>query len=115
MPQATRPSVPQSIDEPRGRQKVKTSALTGDDAGAVSSDGTLQLLRAGLAIFVIGLVAVLLTETVLGGIGVHGPQTESGWLALIVALMCLPFGLMLLALGSAKWLRNRRISSGARR
>ena len=29
-------------------------------------------------------------------------------LALIVALMCLPFGLLLLTLGVAKWLRNRR-------
>jgi len=34
-------------------------------------------------------------------------KTNSGWFALIVALMCLPFGLMLLTLGVAKWLRNR--------
>jgi len=31
------------------------------------------------------------------------------WLALIVALMCLPFGALLLLLGIAKFLRNRRL------
>jgi Na+/proline symporter len=36
-----------------------------------------------------------------------GASTNTGWFALIVALMCIPFGLMLLALGMAKWLRKR--------
>ena len=31
-------------------------------------------------------------------------------LALIVALMCLPFGGLLLALGIAKWLRNHSLA-----
>jgi hypothetical protein len=29
---------------------------------------------------------------------------------LLLALMCLPFGTMLTLLGTAKWLRNRRIA-----
>jgi uncharacterized membrane protein YidH (DUF202 family) len=73
-------------------------------------DGTLQLLRAGIGILATGIVAALLTITVFGGIGVHGPHTNSGWLMLLLAMMCLPFGTMLTLLGGAKWLRNRRIA-----
>lgn len=56
-----------------------------------------------------GLVAALLLETVLGGFGPTGASTNTGWFALIIALMCLPFGGLLLLLGIAKWLRNRSI------
>jgi hypothetical protein len=56
-----------------------------------------------------GLLAAVLLVTVLGGYSRTGASTNTGWFALIVALMCIPFGLMLLALGVAKWLRNRRI------
>jgi drug/metabolite transporter (DMT)-like permease len=73
-------------------------------------DGTEQLLRAGIWILVVGGLAALLTATVFGGIGVHGPHTNSGWLALLLAMMCLPFGSMLTLLGAAKWLRNRRLA-----
>ena len=73
-------------------------------------DGTTQLLRAGIWILVVGGAAALLTATVFGGIGVHGPHTNSGWLALLLAMMCLPFGSMLTLLGAAKWLRNRRLA-----
>jgi hypothetical protein len=76
----------------------------------IGDDGTRQLLQAGLWILAVGVLAALLTKTVFGGIGEHGPHTESGWLALIAAMMCLPFGLMLTVLGFAKWLRNRRLA-----
>ncbi len=62
--------------------------------------------------------AALLLETVLGGFSRTGASTNTGWFALIVALMCIPFGGLLLALGVAKWLRNRRLARqqpGARR
>jgi len=71
-------------------------------------DGTRALLRAGLGMLVAGALAALLAATVFGGITRQGPHTNSGWLAIMVALACLPFGLMLFALGAAKWLRNRR-------
>lgn len=77
---------------------------------AQPDDGTRQLLQWGGSIVVAGLFAVLLLETALGGFSRTGASTNGGWLALIVALMCLPFGSMLLALGIAKWLRNRRIA-----
>ena len=73
-------------------------------------DGTAQLLRAGIWILVVVGLAALLTATVFGGIGIHGPHTNSGWLALLLAMMCLPFGCMLTLLGAAKWLRNRRLA-----
>jgi hypothetical protein len=60
-----------------------------------------------------GLLAVLLLETVLGGYSRTGAATNAGWFALIVALMCIPFGLLLLTLGVAKWLKNRRESRAA--
>jgi uncharacterized membrane protein YidH (DUF202 family) len=75
-----------------------------------ADDGTTQLLRAGIWILVTGIVAALLTATMFGGIGIHGPHTNSGWLMLLLAMMCLPFGIMLTLLGAAKWLRNRRIA-----
>jgi hypothetical protein len=74
------------------------------------NDGTRQLLQWGASIVGTGLLAALLLVTVLGGFSPTGAHTNSGWLALIVALMCLPFGSLLLALGVAKWLRNRAIA-----
>lgn len=76
---------------------------------AQSDDGTLQLLRWGGSTVGVGLLATLLLETVFGGISATGASTNSGWLAFIVALMCIPFGGLMLALGVAKWLRNRRL------
>jgi hypothetical protein len=72
-------------------------------------DGTRQLLQWGASILASGILAGILLLTVLGGLSPTGASTNTGWFALIVALMCLPFGALLLALGVAKWLRNRRI------
>jgi hypothetical protein len=74
-----------------------------------ADDGTRQLLRAGGGTLVVGILAALLTATVFGGIGIQGPHTNSGWLSLLVGMMCMPFGLLLFLLGAAKWLRNRKI------
>jgi hypothetical protein len=73
-------------------------------------DGTIQLLRWGGTMLGTGILAALLLETLLGGFSATGAHTNSGWLALIIALMCIPFGVLLLLLGVAKWLRNRSIS-----
>lgn len=72
-------------------------------------DGTRALLQAGLWITLAAVLALIATKTLFGGMGIHGPHTNSGWLSFMFALMGIPFGLMLLALGSAKWLRNRRL------
>lgn len=76
-------------------------------ANAPRDDGTRQLLQWGGSIVGAGLLAALLLEMVLGGFSATGAHTNTGWFALIVALMCLPFGSLLLALGAAKWLRRR--------
>jgi len=76
---------------------------------APPDDGTRQLLQWGASILGSGILAGLLLTTVLGGFSPTGASTNTGWFALIVTLMCLPFGGLLLALGVAKWLRNRRI------
>lgn len=73
-------------------------------------DGTRQLLKGGGSIVGAGVVAGVLLETVLGGYSRTGAHTNSGWFALIVVLGCIPFGGMLLTLGIAKWLRNRRLA-----
>lgn len=80
---------------------------------AQSDDGTRQLLQWGGSMVGAGLFAVLLLLTVLGGYTRNGASTNAGWFALIVALMCLPFGGLLLTLGLAKWLRNRRQARAA--
>ena len=79
-------------------------------AGGSKDDGTRQLLQSGGGTILAGLLALLLMITVFGGVTRQGPHTSSGWLALIVALMCLPFGSLLFLLGAAKWLRNRRLN-----
>ncbi len=82
-----------------------------DQAGQAErgDDGTRALLRSGAWMLATGFAAALLTVTVFGGISRQGPHTNMGWLSLLVSMMCLPFGLMLFALGAAKWLRNRRL------
>lgn len=77
---------------------------------AQPDDGTRQLLQWGSSIVATGVFAVILLESALGGFSRTGASTNGGWLALIVALMCLPFGSMLLGLGIAKWFRNRRLA-----
>jgi hypothetical protein len=73
-------------------------------------DGTSQLLQWGSSILGSGVLAGILLLTVLGGFSPTGASTNTGWFALIVALMCIPFGSLLLALGIAKWFRNRRLA-----
>jgi len=74
------------------------------------ADGTRQLLQWGASMLGAGGLAALLLQTVLGGFSPTGASTNTGWFALIVALMCVPFGGLLLSLGVAKWLRNRALS-----
>ena len=73
-------------------------------------DGTRQLLQWGASILGSGILAGILLVTLLGGFTATGASTNTGWFALIVALMCIPFGGLLLGLGVAKWLRNRSIA-----
>lgn len=79
---------------------------------AMPDDGTRQLLQWGGSIVGTGVLAAVLLETLLGGFTRTGAHTNAGWFALILVLGCIPFGGMLLTLGVAKWLRNRRIARG---
>lgn len=83
--------------------------LPHESKATASDDGTRELLRWGGSTVGAGLLALLLLETLFGGITRTGATTNTGWLAFIVALMCIPFGSLLLTLGVAKWLRNRRL------
>ena len=73
-------------------------------------DGTRQLLQWGGSMVGSGVLAAILLVTVLGGFTPTGATTNSGWFALIVALMCIPFGSLLLTIGVAKWFRNRSLA-----
>ncbi len=75
-----------------------------------AEDGTLELLRTGFLVAGVAALAALATLFFFGGVGPEGPRSIPGWLALIVALMSMPFGLLLLLLGGAKWLRNHWLS-----
>jgi hypothetical protein len=77
---------------------------------AQPDDGTRQLLQGGAYILGSGILAGVLLVTLLGGFSPSGASTNAGWFALIVALACIPFGGLLLALGVAKWFRNRRLA-----
>jgi drug/metabolite transporter (DMT)-like permease len=69
---------------------------------------TRKLLRTGLWIFGTGVAAVLALQTFFGGIGHQGPHTNSGWLALMVAMGCLPTGSLTLTLALMKLYGDRR-------
>ncbi len=69
---------------------------------------TRKLLSAGAAIFLTGAVAAALMLTALGGVTRQGPHTNGGWLALMVAMGCLPTGLLTLFLGVAKLIGETR-------
>jgi hypothetical protein len=73
-------------------------------------DGTRELLQWGGSMVSTGVLSVLLLLTAFGGVTKTGAKTNTGWFALIVALMCLPFGSLLLTLGVAKWFRNRSLA-----
>ena len=66
-----------------------------------------QLMKAGTWFLSTGAVAILLIFSIFGGFGQHGPHTNPGWALLVLALMSFPLGLLLLALGGAKWLGRR--------
>jgi len=85
-----------------------TSQIPEPNRRTQPDDGTRQLLRWGGSMVGTGVLCLLLLVTVLGGYTRLGASTNTGWFTLIVALMCIPFGLMLLALGVAKWRQNRR-------
>jgi hypothetical protein len=85
----------------------RPSVVKSPGANPANDDGTTQLLKWGGWTLATGLLCALLTKTVFGGIGPQGPHTNSGWMALIITMMCLPFGFMLFLLGALKWLRNR--------
>ena len=69
---------------------------------------TRKLLTAGISIFSTGLIAAALALTLFGGIGRQGPHTNSGWLALMLAMGCLPTGFLTLLLALAKVRVDRR-------
>jgi hypothetical protein len=69
---------------------------------------TRQLFRAGIAIFLSGVVAAVWALTLGGGISRQGPHSNSGWLALMVAMGCLPLGTLTLLLALAKLIGGRK-------
>ena len=68
---------------------------------------TRKLLTTGGVIFLSGLLCIGLLFAVFGGASHQGPHTNGGWLMLILALGCLPTGLLSLALGLAKFIGER--------
>lgn len=68
---------------------------------------TRKLLSTGSVIFGAGVLCVVLLFGLFGGADKQGPHTNGGWLMLIVALGCLPMGLLISALGLAKLIGER--------
>ena len=69
---------------------------------------TRKLLTTGGLIFLTGAIAALLMLTVFGGVSSQGPHTNSGWLSLMVAMGCLPTGVLTFLLGLAKLIGDLR-------
>lgn len=75
-----------------------------------AEDGTNQLIRTGIWTLAVGIAATALAVLVFGGFTHQGPHSSAGWLCVIFALMTLPFGITVSALGLAKSLRNRHLA-----
>ena len=70
---------------------------------------TRKLLAAGSALFLSGAIAALLIFTSFGGITRRqGPHSNAGWIALMIAMSCLPTGTLSLLLGISKAIGERR-------
>ena len=69
---------------------------------------TRKLLTTVSAIFLTGALAALLLYAAFGGVTAQGPHSNGGWLALMLAMGCLPTGVLTLALGLAKLAGDRR-------
>lgn len=106
---------PHTIPFPRrAALNVEGSEQDATHVALNAEDGTLHLLRSGFLVAGIALLSLVLMRCLFGGMGAEGPRTAAGWLALMVTLMCMPFGLLLLLLGGAKWLRNQWLSRAPR-
>ncbi len=70
-------------------------------------EDTRKLLKVGSWIFGSGLLCLLLLFGYFGGTGRQGPHTNGGWLVLIIALGCLPTGILTLSLGLAKLIGDK--------
>jgi drug/metabolite transporter (DMT)-like permease len=102
------------ITDPIRPREAAARQATASTRASLPDDGTRPLLQGAFWTLLTGILAALATLFVFGGVGIHGPHTNGGWLSLIVAMMCLPFGCMLLVLGGAKYLRNLRLARKAR-
>jgi hypothetical protein len=69
---------------------------------------TRKLLTTGAIIFGTGAICAALMFTVFGGVSKQGPHTNGGWLCLMVAMGCLPTGVLTLLLGTAKFFGDLR-------
>jgi hypothetical protein len=69
---------------------------------------TRKLLRTGLLIFGTGVLSAALIFTSFGGVTHQGPHTNLGWLALMLAMGCLPTGFLTLLLAALKVIGDRR-------
>ena len=69
---------------------------------------TRKLLRTGLLIFGTGVIAAALIFISFGGVTRQGPHTNLGWLALMLAMGCLPTGFLTLLLAALKLIGDRR-------
>ena len=90
------------------KRRVRLRAAGG--RAQVMQTDTRKLLTTGGIIFLTGAVAALLMFTVFGGVTKQGPHSNGGWLSLMVAIGCLPTGLLTLFLGGAKYVGDLRRS-----
>ncbi len=72
---------------------------------------TRKLLTTGGSLLAAGVLCMALLFAVLGGATRWGPHTNGGWLVLILALGCIPLGLLIAGLGLAKLIGEKTRTS----
>jgi len=79
--------------------------MSAEKKGRLRQD-TRAILRVSSIIEAVGVVFAFLVW-LSGGMTVHGPKNNFGWLALLIALGCIPTGSFFLLLGIAKFFGDR--------
>ena len=93
-----------------GERRVRL--LHPGDRAALMQNDTRKLLATGSGIFLTGAISALLMLFVFGGVvRRQGPHTTAGWLALMIAMGCLPTGTLTLLLAITKLAGERTRAS----
>ena len=95
------------VNDKRANEPSQADPYRGPIGVAVVPTDKIIFLRQGCAIVGVGILSALLMKVAYGGMTHSGPRDPGDWLLLMISIMCLPFGLLLLAIGTVAKMKTR--------